>query len=140
MAALAWLAARLPVASSRILLQTVDGVIEAEDGVPAISRARNKELDPMAGRGSADEIRRKALFRLEQAEQRRRDAEKSLAEHKAKSNAVAANTIRLRALRLAKEARDAADKLAAADQRAAEGVSAAPKARSKKKADLGDKE
>ncbi len=90
----------------------------------------------MPTRGSPEEIQQKAQFRLEQAELRKRDADKSLAEQKAKSNAVAAKTIRLRALRLAKEAQDAADALAATAQsdRECATTEALPSVRAKKKA------
>ncbi len=73
---------------------------------------------PMKIRGSAEEVQQKAKMRLDLAEQRRLEAEKSLAEHKAKGHAVLAKTVRLRALRLAKEAKGAADTLATTEQKA----------------------
>ena len=85
--------------------------------------------------GSAEEIRQKAKMRLDLAEQRRLEAEKALAEHKAKGHAIIAKTVRLRALRLAREAQDAADKLAATEQKSrkdAKKYSAAKKSATKK--------
>ncbi len=71
----------------------------------------------MTTRSSLEEIQQRTQFRLQQAELRKRDAEKSFAEHKAKKIADEAKTKRLRALRLAKEAQDAAAEVMAAQDR-----------------------
>lgn len=61
----------------------------------------------MTSRGSSEEKRQRAQSHFEKGEQRRVEAAKSVVDHRAKINADAAKTIRLRALRLAKEAADA---------------------------------
>jgi hypothetical protein len=67
-----------------------------------------------------------ALVKLARAE----DAKKAMAEYHANAAAVDANTERLRALRLAREAAEAAAKPAAAPKRkGAKGTKSAPKAK-----------
>jgi len=84
----------------------------------------------MSSHGSAEEKRQRAQAHFEKGEQRRVEAAKSRDDYRAQINADAAKTIRLRALRLAKEA---ADELAKKSQAAAKEARAAlPKAARKK--------
>jgi transcriptional regulator of nitric oxide reductase len=69
----------------------------------------------MSSRGSPEEKRLRAQAYFEKGEQRRVEAAKSHSDYRAAINADAAKTIRLRALRLAKEA---ADELAAKERAA----------------------
>ncbi len=71
----------------------------------------------------AEEKRQKAQLHFEKAAQRKIDATKSYDSYRAEKNAELAKTIRLRALRLAKEAADA---VAATEKQAI--IAAAPKA------------
>ena len=71
----------------------------------------------MARHSSPEELKRKAQAHFEKAAQQKIEAEKALSEYKAKKDAAMAKTIRLRALRLAKEADDAAAALAKAERR-----------------------
>ena len=78
----------------------------------------------MAFQGSPEEKRQRAQLHFEKGEQRKADAAKSLGEHHARISADAAKTIRLRALRLAKEEADALAAKARAEKKA---VVAVPK-------------
>jgi hypothetical protein len=73
----------------------------------------------VASHGSAEEKRQRAQAHFEKGEQRRAEATKSHDDYRAAINADATKTIRLRALRLAKEAADElAAKARAAEKRA----------------------
>jgi hypothetical protein len=88
-----------------------------------------KELFLMASHGSAEEKRQRAQSHFEKAEQRKVEAAKSLDEHRAKQDADAAKTLRLRTLRLAKEAQDeAVAKQLSAEKAEKEAAQAASKA------------
>ncbi len=73
----------------------------------------------MATRGlSADEIKRRAQLAFDKADQRKQDASRAMeAEHSARE-AMMQKTVRLRALRLAKEAADAEAAAAVAAEQA----------------------
>ena len=85
----------------------------------------------MPSNGTPEEKRQRAQLHFEKSEQRKAEAAKSRDDHNAKINADAAKTIRLRALRLAKEEADAlAAKTREAEKQAA--LAASPRAARKK--------
>jgi hypothetical protein len=85
----------------------------------------------MASRGTAEEKRLKAQAHFAKAEERQREATKAYGEVQLKKEAEVAKTVRLRELRLAKEA---ADELTAKTQRAEkEALAAASSAKAKLK-------
>ena len=84
---------------------------------------------------TSDEKKQRAQAHFEKGEQRRTEAAKSRDDYRAQINADAAKTIRLRALRLAKEAADAL----AANERAAEKLARAALPRTARKKTIKEK-